>query len=407
MRRKDNDSSDTRCQGWSRYFLPSLIGATVVIGIFLAGVSVGNGTLHFSTSSENSGLPSQLDYSSVNQVYDALKNNYNGKLTTSQLLDGLKHGLAKSTGDPYTEYFTPSEVKQFNDELNNSFSGIGAELSQDKDGNLEIIAPIHGFPAAKAGLQPKDIIAQIDGKTTSGMSVDQAVTKIRGKSGTKVKLTVVRDHAKQMNFTITRATIQVPSVTSKILPGNVGYIQIATFADDTSGLAQKAAQDLKNHHVKSIILDLRDNPGGLLSAAVDVSSLWLRSGQTILTEKGTTGDQTYTATGNDILHGVPTVVLINSGSASASEITTGALHDNHDAYVIGTKSFGKGVVQTVVNLSGGAELKVTVASWYRPNGTTIEHKGITPDKKLDLDITQLKAGHDNQLQAARDYLEKQ
>lgn len=376
-----------------------------IVAVFWAGINVGNGTIRFSNpSSPNGALPSQLDYSSVNQVYDALKNNYNGKLTTEQLLNGLKHGLAKATGDPYTEYFTADEAKQFDNELNNSFSGIGAELSQDKDGNLEIISPIKGFPAAKVGLQPKDLIAQIDGKSTSGMSVDEAVSEIRGKAGTKVTLTIVRDHNQTLTFHILRANIQVPSVTTKILPGNVGYMQISTFANDTSDLAKQAAQQFKSQHVKGIVLDLRDNPGGLLDAAVNVSSLWLNNGQTVLTEKGTIGDKTYTATGDDILHGIPTVVLINAGSASAAEITTGALHDNHDAYVIGTKSFGKGVVQSVINLSNGAELKVTVASWYRPNGQNIEHKGITPDKIVKISANQAKAGNDVQLKSAESYL---
>jgi carboxyl-terminal processing protease len=340
----------------------------------------------------------------VNQVYQALKQNYDGKLTTNQLLDGLKEGLAQATGDPYTEYFNASEAASFNDELNNSFSGIGAELGQS-GGNLEIIAPIDGSPAAKAGLQPKDIISEINGQTTSGLSPDVAADKIRGAAGTKVTLSVIRDSTQTLQFTITRSNIQLPSVTTKILPGNIGYMQISTFADDTTALAQKAANTFKADHVKGIILDLRDNPGGLVDAAVHVSSLWLPENATIMQEKqGNTVVQTYTALGGDVLHGIPTAVLVNSGSASASEITAGALHDNGAATIIGTKTYGKGVVQEVVDLSGGAELKVTVASWYRPNGQSINLKGITPDETVSLPSS---GTQDTQEAAAITYLQKQ
>ena len=224
----------------------SAANVAVLLAIFIIGVNVGNGRLdlhdikhHFKPVSGN--LPSTLDYSSVSTVYKSLKDNYDGTLTEQQLEDGLKHGLAEATKDPYTEYFTAKEAKDFNNELNNSFSGIGAQLGQDSDGNLEIIAPIAGTPAAKAGLQAKDLIATINGTSTSGMSVDAAVNKIRGPKGSKVTLQVVRDHAQALTFTITRQDINVPSVNTKTLPGSIGYMQITTFADDTSDLAKKAA----------------------------------------------------------------------------------------------------------------------------------------------------------------------
>lgn len=381
-------------------------GAALII--FALGISVGDGRITFGLSGgKNSSLPSTLNFSSVNEVYRALKNNYNGKLTTGQLLDGLKEGLAQSTGDPYTEYFNASEAKAFNNELNNAFSGIGAELGQDSSGNLEVIAPISGSPAAKAGLKPKDLISEINGQTTSGLSVDAAVDKIRGKAGTKVALQVVRGGTQTLNFTITREDIQVPSVTTKVLNGNIGYMQISSFSDDTSSLAEQAAQQfVSKDHVKGVILDLRDNPGGEVNAAVNVSSLWLPDGKLIMQQRGN-DNQTYTSNGNDILQGLPTVVLVNDGSASASEITAGALHDNGAAYLIGIKTYGKGVVQQIVNLSGGAELKVTVASWYRPNGQNINHKGITPDKIVKLSDADAKAGNDTQLKAAEAYLRTQ
>lgn len=394
---------------WRLKLLRGIAATMVAVCIFTVGVGVGDGRIAFGTSralsTVTSGLPDQLDYSTVNAVYEKLKGDYDGKLTASQLLDGIKHGLAQATGDPYTEYFTAKEASQFTDQLNNTFSGIGAQLGTDSKGNIEIIAPINGYPAAKAGLKPKDLITAIDGTSASGMSPDQAVGKIRGKAGTQVKLQVVRNGSQVLTFTVTRADIQLPSVASKILSGNIGYIQISTFANDTSGLVRKAADGFAKAHVKDIILDLRDNPGGLLNDAVDVSSLWLPEGKTVLQEKrGGVVVNTYTATGGDEFNGIPTVVLINGGSASASEITAGALHDNGMATLIGEQSYGKGSVQQIENFTDGSELKVTIARWYRPNGQNIDKKGITPDKIVKLTDLDVQSGNDVQLKAAETYL---
>jgi carboxyl-terminal processing protease len=392
-------------RGWWRY----AIAIVVLVGVYALGLNIGDGRLSITLPGHNNSvakaLPGKLDYTSINQVYQSLKANYNGQLTASQLQDGLKHGLATATKDPYTVYFTPAEAKAFNNELNNSFSGIGAQLGQDSDANLEVIAPIAGLPAAQAGLQAKDLIASINGASTTGLSVDEAVNKIRGPKGTKVTLQVVRNKSEALTLTITRDNITVPSVTTKTLPGNIGYMQISTFADDTTALAQKAADKFKADNVKAIILDLRDDPGGLLDASIHVSSLWLPSGQKVLDEKrGSTVVQSYSALGGDELHGIPTVVLINAGSASASEIAAGALHDNKAAYIIGAKSYGKGVVQQLINFNDGSQLKVTVASWYRPNGQNINHQGITPDQTVKTSAADIKAGNDPQLQAAEAYL---
>jgi carboxyl-terminal processing protease len=380
-----------------------------IIVVFVLGVGIGNGTISLHHQRGVAGkLPATPEYTSVNQVYKSLIDNYDGKLTEAQLIDGLKHGLAQSTNDPYTAYFTPKEAKEFNQQLNNQFSGIGAELGQDSEGNLQVIAPIAGTPAAKAGLQAGDLIASINGTSTSGMSIDQAVHKIRGPAGTTVKFQIVRNKTTPLTLSITRQNITVPSVNTKILPGNIGYMQITSFSDDTAGLAQKTAQQFHDKHVKAVVLDMRNDPGGLLDAAIRVSSLWLPQGKLILQEKrGSEVVRSYYADGGNILKGTPTVVLINGGSASASEITAGALHDNGAAYVIGQKSYGKGVVQQLISFGDGSQLKVTVASWYRPDGHNINHRGISPDKTVNLPKnTAVKAGgaNDAQLQAAKNYL---
>lgn len=385
-----------------------LLLVVLAIGIFIAGIGVGEGKISFGLHRQtvNGQLPDELDYASVDNVYQSLKENYAGKLTASQLLDGLKEGLADATKDPYTEYFTAQEAQQFKDQLNNTFSGIGAELGKDANDNIIIVAPIKGYPADKAGLRAKDVVTAVNGKSTQGYGIEQAVALIRGKKGTKVTLQVVRD-GKQLSFTIVRQNIQLPSVTSKILSGDIGYVQISSFSDDTAELFSKAAAKFQQAHVKGVVLDLRGNPGGLLSAAVSVSSQWLPENTLILQEKrGNTVVDQYASQGEHLLVGVPTAVLINGGSASASEITAGALHDNKAAYLIGQKSFGKGVVQQLVTFGDGSQLKVTVASWYRPNGKNINHLGITPDKSVKMTETDVTANNDVQKTAALQYLTK-
>lgn len=370
----------------------------VVLIIFTAGVAVGRGNLNlFGTKSipVNTSLSNQLDYSSVNQVYKILKTDFDGKLDKTKLIDGLKTGLVDAAGDPYTEYFNPKDAKSFNDQLTGSITGIGAELGNDND-NIVIVSPLAGYPAEKAGLKPHDIIAAINGQTTQGMSIDAAVSKIRGNPGTQVTLTLVRSGGKPFDVTIIRQKITVPSVKYEE-EGNIGYLQITQFTQDTVSLAQKAAQEFKAKNVKGVVLDLRGDPGGYLDAAVGVSSLWLNNGQTVVQERrGSTVIGTEYANGNNILKGLPTVVLIDGGSASASEITAGALRDNGVATLVGTKSFGKGSVQQVENLPDGSELKVTIARWFTPKGKNIDKQGITPDTVVNISDQDTAAGQDPQ-----------
>jgi carboxyl-terminal processing protease len=379
-----------------------------VLVVFSSGVAVGKGSLHPKTLDGNGkdvGLPSQLDYNSVNKIYGLIKNNFDGKLDSTKLEDGLKTGLVAATGDPYTNYFSPTEAKEFNQELSGSFTGIGAELGTDNDNNILIISPLSGYPAQQAGLQPKDIVAAVNKQPTSGMSVDSVVKEIRGPANTKVTLTIVRNGGNPFDVIITRANITVPSVESHI-DGNIGYIKINQFGADTAQLAQSAAQDFKSKGVKAVVLDLRGDPGGYLQAAIDVSSMWLDKGKTVVSErKGGVTENTDYAKGNATLKGIPTVVLIDGGSASASEITAGALHDNNAATLVGAKSFGKGSVQQVINLSDGAELKVTTAHWYTPAGKNINKQGIMPDTAVDMSADDVKAGHDPQKDKAYQILQ--
>lgn len=388
-----------------RFDIKIIRNAVILLLVFAAGLGVGVGhpdlldKLRSEKSVQQKSLPDKPDYSGVDEIYSKLKQNFDGQLDYNKLEDGLKQGLVQAAGDPYTEYLNAQQSKDFSDQLSGSFEGIGAELGKDKQ-SIVIVSPIAGFPAAKAGLKPKDALAEINGESTSGMTIDDAVQKIRGPKGTQVKLGIIRE-GKKLEFNITRAQITIPSVTEKIVSGNIGVITISRFGDDTISLATKYAKDLKSKNVKGVVLDLRGNPGGLLDAAVGVSSLWLDKNQVVLQEKrGGVTDKTYYATGHPILNGVPTVVLIDSGSASASEITAGALHDNHAATLIGETSYGKGSVQQVLTLNSGGELKVTIAHWYTPDGININKKGIDPDKKVSISDADTTARRDPQLDAA-------
>jgi len=409
MAKTDVQVRGQKKSGGLRWFAAGFVGILAVVGIFSAGFFIGNGTWRISFMhpvTANQGLPARLDYSSVNEVYQVLKSKYDGKLDEQTLLNGMKKGMVEAAGDPYTTFFDTEGAKAFNEQLNGSFSGIGAELGK-QGSDVIIISPINGFPAEKAGLKSKDIIASIDGQDAAGLSIDEAVKRIRGEKGTSVTLVIVRDSQQRLEFTIVRDTITIPSVESKILDNNIGYIQISRFSEDTSSLVDAAAKDFKAKNVKGIVLDLRNDPGGYLTAAVNVSSEWLKPGQIILQEKRDGKvTQSYNAQGTGQLVGVPTVVLINEGSASASEITAGALKDNNAATIIGVKSFGKGSVQEPTPFSNGSMLKVTVARWYTPAGKNIDKEGIEPTTKVELTAENIKAGVDTQLNAAKDQLNR-
>jgi carboxyl-terminal processing protease len=342
-----------------------------------------------------------LDWNSLNSVYGLLQRNFDGKVSDQKALDGARGGLVQSAGDPYTVYLTAQQAKDLNNDLTGQLSGIGAEIGM-KNNVITVISPIAGAPAEKAGLRAGDMVAQINGTDTSNMTVDEAVTKIRGKAGTKVTLKLVRQGEQEpITLNITRADITVPSVNWSMKDSDVADIVVSRFGPDTAGLVQKAATQLKAQGAKKVVLDLRNDPGGYLDAGVDVASQFLSEGKVVVSERtGGKTTQTLKAKGGGLLIGMPAIVLINGGSASASEIVAGALHDNGVAKLEGEKSFGKGSVQEIKNLPGGAQLKVTVAHWYTPNGVNINKEGIKPDTEVKLSPDDFNAGKDPQLDQA-------
>lgn len=387
----------------TRVMLYALAGAF----IFSLGVNVGRGNLALASSKKvASGAPENLNYTSVEAVYDKIRMDFDGDLDSEKLLDGLKSGLAQATGDPYTEYFNAKAAKDFNDQLDGTFSGIGAELGKDANGSVIVISPLAGYPAEKAGLRAKDIIVEINGESATGMGVEQAVTKIRGEAGSKVKLKVVRGGAEEVAMEITREQIKLPSVKYEVTDG-IGVLTISRFGDDTAKLSRQAADEFVKQNVKGVLVDLRGDPGGLLDAAVSVSGLWVGKDQTVVQEKrGGKVAQTLRGSSSSPLKNIKTIVLINEGSASASEITAGALRDNKYAALWGTKSFGKGSVQQIEDLGNGSMVKVTIAHWFTPSGTGIDKTGLEPDNKIERTEDDFKNNRDPQKDAALAELKK-
>ncbi|MBH1956538.1 S41 family peptidase [Candidatus Saccharibacteria bacterium] len=346
----------------------------------------------------------EIDLSNVQETYRQLKANFNGELDEQAMKDGASRGLVASAGDDYTVFLSQKEAKSFDDDLNgNVGAGIGAEIGLRSD-KPTVIRPLKDSPALKAGIEAGDVIVKVnDEVVTSEWTVNKTVEKIKGEAGTTVKLSVLRD-GEVKEFTVTRDTINSPSVESRI-DGKLGVLTISRFDGTTTDLARKAAQSFKDQGVEKVILDLRNNGGGVLGAAQDVSGLWLRDKVVVSERRGEKVTDELRSGNNPILEGMPTVVLVNGGSASASEIVAGALQDHKAATLIGEKTFGKGSVQQLISLPDSAVLKVTVARWYTPNGKNINKEGIQPNEKIEMTRDDVNAGRDPQLEAAQSKLQ--
>ena len=340
-----------------------------------------------------------LDFASTQNVYRELKANFDGELDQTKLIDGATRGMVAAAGDQYTVFMDAKEAKEFNDDLSGTIGGgIGAEIGIRAD-QPTIVRVLEGNPAQKAGVLAGDIIVSVNDQAAAGWTSEKTAQTIRGEAGTTVKLEVVRGKEPK-TFTITRAIVNNPSVTHSVSEG-IGILRISRFDEQTATLARQATQDLRRQNVRGVILDVRGNGGGYLSAAQDVAGIWLDK-KTVVTERsfGKVID-TISSGGNPVLDGVPTVVLIDPSTASASEIVAGALQDYGVATLIGEKSYGKGTVQKVIDLSGGALLKVTTARWYTPKGKNITSEGIAPNKTVPLSSDDVNAGRDPQLDAAK------
>ena len=340
-----------------------------------------------------------IDLSSVQKTYQELIANYDGKLDTQKLIYGANRGLVEAAGDPHTSYMDPDEAKEFDKSLSGQIGGgIGAEIGL-RNNKPTIIKPLENSPAQKAGIKAGEAIVKVNDEASSDWSVEKVVSKIRGEVGTSVKLTLLSD-GQTREVSVVRQNIVSPAVESEI-DGEIGILKVNRFGDDTVSLSRKYASEFVEKGVKKVILDLRNNPGGTVGAAQGLLGIWLDNQIAMTERRGSEIVKTLRTTGTPILGNMKTVVLINGNSASASEITAGALREYGKATLVGQKSYGKGSVQIVLGLPGGSQMKVTEARWYTPKGKNIDKTGIEPDVKVDLSSDDVNNNVDPQMDKAK------
>lgn len=344
------------------------------------------------------------------QVWSELNNRFvdSEKLVTKDLVYGATKGMVAALKDPYTVYMTPDETQEFLSSLEGQLEGIGAEITI-KEQALTIVSPVKGSPAEAAGIKPGDIVYKIDGEVTSDISLFEAISKIRGEKGTEVKLTIIRKSAEEpIEVTIVRDTITIDTVTYEAKENNIAYIAIHQFNDRTSQEFSAAIDQVLETKAKGLIIDLRFNGGGYLSSSIDVLSEVIEGRKEVVAieTRNPAENTSLMVDGTSRVGQIPLVVLVNEGSASASEIVAGAIQDYKRGIVIGVKTFGKGSVQEVVDtFSDGSSLRITIAKWLTPNGRSIEENGIEPDRKVEITTEDITADRDPQLDAAIDYLQ--
>lgn len=339
------------------------------------------------------------------KVWDIVRERYvDQPVSETKLFYGALEGMVAALDDPYSIFLTPVVSEEFSESLSGRFEGIGAEIAV-KHNVLTIVAPLPDSPAEIAGLKPRDMIYAIDGVSAEDMRLDDAVARIRGEKGTQVVLTVVREGVdKRLDISVTRDTIQVKSVTWEMKDNNIAYIQMRNFNTDTTDLFRQIEKEVVAKNPTGIIFDLRNNSGGFLQTSIDVASAWLDN-KLVVSEKNAQGmGNSYYSNGRSLLLDIPTVVLVNGGSASASEIVAGALQDYKAARIIGTQTFGKGSVQVLEDLPDGSSVKFTIARWYTPNDRSIDVDGITPDDVVELSEDDFGEDRDPQMDKAMEYL---
>ncbi len=394
----------------AKEYIRNYILIAFIVVVFLSGIFLGklitvkeikdkiNEKIANNTTEEVEGF----NTSKINAIINILKNKFYNpdNIDSKKMFDGALYGMVDSLGDDYTTYFNEEDVKSFSEQMTGTFCGIGAEIGI-KNNTLTVISPLPGTPAEKAGLKTGDKILMINGEDTNGMSTNVAASKIRGEKGTEVTLSVLKTDNTTKEIVIVRDEIIVESVKYEKKDG-VAIIKISDFNDNVSQKLNSVVQEVSNDSsIKGIVLDLRGNPGGYLTTAIEVSSYWLPKNAVVVSEKDKNNSVSYHRSyGFNVLSKYKTVVLIDEGSASASEIVAGALHDNEKATLVGKTSFGKGSVQEYQEFIDGTAIKVTVAEWFTPNGNNINKDGIKPDIEVDYTVEDYNNENDTQLNKA-------
>lgn len=359
---------------------------------------------------KESGKSSEVNFGLFWDIWSDVEDSYvdKSKLNREEMVYGAISGMVKSIGDPYTVFLNPKEAKMFKDDVAGSFEGIGAEIGLRKN-IITVISPLKGTPAEKAGLRAGDKILKINEAITIDMTVEEAVSLIRGPKETEVVLTITRDGLeKAKEIKIIRNTIKIPIVDFEMKDGNIAYVALYHFTENSSLELRKALREALSGGAQKLILDLRNNPGGYLDVAIDIASVFLSSNEIVVMEDFGNGEKDeFKSYGPGVLKDFPIVVLVNEGSASASEILAGALRDIRGVKLIGQKTFGKGSVQELKDLRDGASLKITVAKWLTPKGYSISDQGINPDIVIEMTEEDFEKGNDPQLDKAMEIIKNQ
>ena len=390
------------------------IGVLVIIAAFLLGIYIGvynRPSIDKILTLSNTKQPSEIktDFEPFWKAWDTINKKYPGadKTTDQDKMYGAIAGLAGSLNDPYTTFFNPKEAKTFQEDISGSFGGIGLEVGI-KNKVLTAIAPLKDTPAYSSGIKPGDIIMKIDSTLTADINIEEAINLIRGKEGTTVTLTILREGEKEPKvIKIVRGIINTPTLDTEITKDNIFIITLYSFSENSASLFRDAMKKFVESKSDKLILDLRGNPGGYLDAAVNISSWFLPSGKTVVIEDygNNTAQKNYRSLGFNIFSDkLKFVILMDGGSASASEIVAGAMQDYKKALLVGSQSYGKGSVQEVVDITPDTILKVTIAKWLTPNGTSISEKGLTPDYKIDLTKDDITTKKDPQMDKAVELL---
>lgn len=361
----------------SRFIL--LLLTTIFVSVAVTSVLFMNGNAKLSKAAHD-----RQGFQKFYSAYDHILNMYYEDVDKEKLLDGAINGMLDSLDDPYSDYMDLQEAKSFHESINASFEGIGAEV-QELDGHIIIVSPIKGSPAEKAGLLPNDKILAADGKSLQGMSATEAVSHIRGKKGTKVQLTIERSGMENpLDVEIIRDTIPIETVYGEMIDDRIAKVQITSFSENTTKELINELNDLQSKGMKGLILDLRQNPGGLLPRAIEISSLFVPKGEVLFKVEDKHGNVEEYTSSNKNGTTTPLVVLINKGSASASEILAAAVKESANVPLVGETSFGKGTVQNAQDFKDGSNMKITTAKWLTPKGNWIHQKGIKPDYEVAL-----------------------
>ncbi len=385
--------------------------AAIISGAFFAGFRYGKRFPKNLVVEGAKNIDSNVaDFSTFWQAWQVVNDNYlkNKDVAGKDKLYGSIAGLVGSLKDPYSEFFPPEENKKFQEDVRGDFGGIGAELGMDK-GQLVVIAPLKDTPAARAGVKAGDRILSINASSTDGILIEQAVNAIRGPKGTAVVLGIIREGWKApQDFKIMRGTIIVPTIEFEMKDGNIAYVGLRSFNANAEQLFYEAIAKATDKQARGVILDLRDDPGGFLDVAVELAGWFLPRGTLVVSETSRTGTgEQFKAEGNEALIHTPVVVLVNKGSASASEILAGALRDDRNIKLVGEKTFGKGTVQQLFSLHNDSSLKLTIAHWVLPSGHILENGGLKPDIEVKLTDENVKNKKDPQLDKAMEILTKE